>query len=193
MMNAVYVDVLPTDAQLPDRNKSVMLVIVDGEDGLIMNQVENLFSVSQFDIRRVLTSSRLSHRKLTGPALLTIQEEGLMSFQAKQATFIPRSSLWGIIDFIGTSDDRKLFHLIWPEPRKAKSEPAIPRRSFRCSVIRNLRKHSEEIRRMQKEIDELRVIVEDLLHADMQSMTMNMARNKVTPKDSVEMSSKEPE
>jgi hypothetical protein len=170
-----------------------MIIIVDGDDGLISGQAELLFNLSQFDIRRLLSSLDLPHRKLTGAALLTLKEEGIVSFQAKQATFIPRSSLSSIIDCVCTSETRRLYSMIWPQTRKAKSETSFPRRSFRSSVVRNLRKHSEEIRLLRTEIEELRAVVEDLLHVDMQIMMNKMVRNKIPAKDVAEIANEYPE
>ncbi len=177
MMSAVYVDVLPTDTQFAE-NKSVMIVIVDGEDGLIMNQVESLFALSQFDVRRVLADCRVSHRKLTGTSLRPLQEEGLVSHKAKQVTFIPRESLRVLLEFIGTAEGRQFFRKIWPEHHKPRPEPKMPRQSFRTSVVRTIRKLVEERHQIRQELDEMRRIVEDIMRSDMQSMTMLMTQSK---------------
>ncbi|HYX32612.1 MAG TPA: hypothetical protein VE954_05830 [Oligoflexus sp.] len=187
MTTASYVDVLPTHAQISDRDQAVMLVIVDGEDGLLISQVESLFNLSQFEVRRVLAAAGLSHRKLTGSSLRTLQDEGLTSYQAGQATFVPRDSLRAVIEELGKDEDRKLYRMLWA-PLKPKVERSMPQRTFRSSVVRSLRKLHEDRRLMRQEIDELRGIVEDLLHAEMSSMTMNLARKNVKAVDLAAMS-----
>lgn len=184
MMGSFYVDVLPTDAQIPDRSKAIMLVIVDGEDGLIMSEVESLFSLSQFDVRRVLADACLPHRKLSGAALRVLCEEGLISSKVRQVTFIPRDSLRILLGIIGDDEQRRLFQTIWPEPQKPLPERAIPRRSFRRSVVRSLRKLFDERRLVRREIDDLRRIVEKNLRPDSHSMATAVAKVSDEPDQS---------
>jgi hypothetical protein len=178
MTTQLYVDVLQSHVQISGMDHPLALVIVDGEEGLLSTQVEDLFGYSQFKIRLAMNSDGHQHRKISGAALSILKMEGIANLRATQAIFVSRDALRMIVGRIGSIDDRMLYDSIW-SPLTEKPERALPRKGFRSGMIRAAKRHSEKIRRLELEVSELRAVVEDLMREDMKKMTM--ALSKVCP------------
>jgi hypothetical protein len=179
MTTTDYVGVLPSSIQLCGLERTISLVIVDAEDGLLLNQVEEIFGYSQFEMRQAMKALGLSSRKISGLKLGLLQDEGLIVRRATQATFVPRDAIHCLIKHMGTNEDLQIYKSIWA-PLKPDQSRYPPRRNFKVGVIRCLRKLHEDRRQDRREIDELRQIVEDLMRQDMNRCLSALSAAKVS-------------
>ncbi|MDQ3234709.1 MAG: hypothetical protein M3Q07_23130 [Pseudobdellovibrionaceae bacterium] len=181
MASPSYVDVLQSHIQISGMDQPLSIVIVDGEDGLLSCQVEELFGFSQFQIRLTINVLGLFCTRVKGNGLALLKSEGIVSMRAAQTLFISRENLRILIEEIGSSEHVLFYRSIWA-PLSMKSERSSPKRSFRAGMIRNVRRQNEKIRRLELQLEELSAIVEDLLRKDTNEMTLAMARASIAPR-----------
>ncbi len=183
MPTPTYVDVIPSFFDLSGNNHLVHVVILDGEDGLLSNQIEQIFGYSQFQMRVILNARQLSSTKIVGQSLSVLQSEGIVSSRATQSLFVARDSLRKIIEEIGTDAHVLLFSSIWVPFSSKIPNQSVPKKNLRTALIQTARRQSERIRNLELEVSELRAIVEDLLRDDMNRKLSALCASKASPRE----------
>jgi hypothetical protein len=183
MPTPTYVDVIPSFVELSGRKHLVNVVILDGEDGLLSNQIEEIFGYSQFQMRVVINTMQLSSTKIVGQSLSVLQSEGLLSSRATQSLFVARDSLRKIIEEIGSGAHASLYRSIWAPFSSKVPNRSVPKKNLRTALIQTARRQSERIRNLELEVSELRAIVEDLLRDDMNRKLSALCAPKASPRE----------
>lgn len=176
MTSPSYVDVLQSHVQVSGMDQPLSIVIIDGDDGLLSSQIEELFGFSQFQIRLAINVLGLACTRVRGNGLSLLKAEGIVSMKATQALFISRETLRMLVEEIGTNANVGLYRSIWA-PLSMKTERSSPKRSFRAGMIRNVRRQNEKIRSLELQIEELSGVIEEIMRQDMNQMTLAMAKS----------------
>ncbi|RYZ90320.1 MAG: hypothetical protein EOP04_04245 [Proteobacteria bacterium] len=139
------------------------IIIIDGDSGLLVTQVIDVFGFSSFELRHAIYFLSLDLKRIDGENLDFLKSEGVVDKNAKQATFLDFEAIYKIIYAIGDEKQKQIFD---PDGNchSVKESEILP-----VSPIKgrsNWNHFNEKLQSIESELQDLHQLVESLTRQD---------------------------
>lgn len=108
------------------REVIVSLVVHNGAEGMLTNQVAEILNISENAIQKHIRNYALSAGVMLPHIMRTLKDQNIIPIKSKQATFLPRETIKALVKIVGTPEAWAIYEQLWDDAKElAEIKPKL--------------------------------------------------------------------